>query len=263
MTRWKAALLHLCISALIASIASALLLGLWYPPPYFHAAGGEVLLILVVGVDITLGPLITLIIFKSGKHGLKLDLAIIGIVQAAALAYGFHVMLESRPVFMVAAVDRFVLIDANQLDPKDLAEASQPRWRHLSWTGPVLVAARIPTNPEESNKLLFSALAGKKDVAQLPRYYVDYDKAVQTLLKRAQPLDRLREMHPGHAIEINHWLQQHHTHADQVVWVPIVTRGKDLCMLMNRNTGKPLGAIALNPWMASQQSGARKGSNPD
>lgn len=248
MTRWKAASIHLGISTLIAAIASILLIGVWYPPPYFHAAGGEVLLMLVVGVDVTLGPLMTLIVFKHGKRGLKLDLAIIGGVQAIALIYGFHVMLQSRPVFMVAAVDRFVLVDANQLSPKDVAKASRPQWRHLSWTGPVLVAAQLPSDPKQSNQLLFSALGGK-DVAQLPRYYVDYATAADALVKRAQPLSRLRQMHPSHADQINQWLRQHDIQADNVVWVPIVTRGHDLCMLMNKATGKPLGPFALDPWL--------------
>ena len=65
MSRWKAALIHLCISAAIAAIVSALLLFVWYPPPYFHAGGAGELLVLVVGVDVTLGPLITFIVFKS------------------------------------------------------------------------------------------------------------------------------------------------------------------------------------------------------
>src|SRR5690606_32812168 len=99
-----AALIHLGISAAVAAVASALLMGVWYPPPYFRAAGAERLLLLVVAVDVTLGPLLTLIVFKRGKPGLKFDLAAIGVAQLLALVYGFHVMLLSRPVFLVAAV---------------------------------------------------------------------------------------------------------------------------------------------------------------
>ena len=41
---------------------------------------------LQVSVDVTLGPLITLIIFKPGKKGLLFDLVVIGMMQSAALA---------------------------------------------------------------------------------------------------------------------------------------------------------------------------------
>ena len=247
MSRWKAALIHFGISALVAAIATALLLGVWYPPPYFSAAGAKRLLLLVVGVDVVLGPLLTLIVFKSGKRGLKFDLAAIGLVQVLALAYGFHVMLQSRPVFMVASVDRFVLVAANQLDPADLAAASQPQWRRLSWGGPVLVATQRPDDADERNDLLFSALEGK-DIEKFPRYYVEYEAAASGLLQRAQPLSRLRQMHPSHAGEVDAWLQRHRSEEESIVWLPIVARDADLCMLMDRASGKPLGAIALDPW---------------
>ena len=75
MSRWKAASIHCSISALVGLIVGFLLFGLWYPPPYFHAAGADELILLLVGVDLTLGPLLTLIVFRSGKRGLKFDLA--------------------------------------------------------------------------------------------------------------------------------------------------------------------------------------------
>src|SRR4029078_12975478 len=110
MSRWKAAGIHLSISLLIGLIVGALLFGVWYPPPYFHAAGADQLVLLLVSVDIVLGPLLTLVVFKSGKWGLKFDLTLIAVMQTIALVYGLSVVLRSRPVFLVAAVDRFVLV---------------------------------------------------------------------------------------------------------------------------------------------------------
>src|SRR3982750_4022373 len=99
MSRWKAAGIHLLISCGIGLIVGALLFGVWYPPPYFHAAGADVLVLLLVSVDLTLGRLLTLVVFKSGKRGLKFDLALIAIIQTAALIYGMSIVLVSRPVF--------------------------------------------------------------------------------------------------------------------------------------------------------------------
>lgn len=249
MSRWKAALIHLGISAAIAAIASALLMGIWYPPPFFRADGAQRLLLLVVGVDVVLGPVLTFVVFKPGKPRLRFDLAVISAMQALALIYGFHVMLQSRPVFMVAVVDRFVLVAANDLDAADLAAASQPQWRHLSWSGPVLVATHRPADPEARSKLLFSGLAGK-DIEKFPRYYVDYAQAAAQLLQRAQPLSRLRAMHPAHQGRIDTWLHTHHRRDHQVRWLPIVARDADLIMLMDAATGEPLGALPLDPWQA-------------
>src|SRR4051812_12853702 len=110
MTRWKAAAIHSLISVAVGLIAGALLLGLWYPPPYFHAAGAQELILLLVGVDLVIGPLLTLIVFRWGKPGLAFDLTVISLLQAAALVYGLAIVLQSRPVFLVATVDRFVLV---------------------------------------------------------------------------------------------------------------------------------------------------------
>jgi hypothetical protein len=262
MSRWKAAGIHLCISLVIAGISSALLIGVWYPPPYFHAGGAGKLLALVVGVDISIGPLLTLLVFKAGKRGLKFDLTVIGLLQAAALAYGFHTITSSRPVFMVAAVDRFVLVDADQIASADLAEASQPLWRSLSWTGPVLVAAELPKDPHARDALLFGSLQKGKDVQDYPQYYVPYGRAVSGLLKRAHSIAELRELNPGRGATINRWLASKHLTENQVVWLPIQPRKGDLVMMMDATTGKPLGALPLIAWASDRSDAAPSNHAP-
>lgn len=248
VSRWQAAGLHLCISAVVAAIASGLLLGVWYPPPYFHADGAGKLLALVVGVDVSIGPLLTLLVFKAGKRGLKLDLAVIAILQAVALVYGFHVLVGSRPVFMVAAVDRFVVVSANSISADDLAKVERPEWRHLSWSGPVLVGAALPTNPEQRNALIFSTLQGGKDIQDLPRYYVPYPSVAGGILKHAHPVAMLRHMHPAASAEISRWLRARHLSDSQAVWVPLQARKWDMVMMLHANDGEPIGPIPLDPW---------------
>src|SRR4051794_12122697 len=122
MTRWKAAAIHSSISAAVALLVGALLFGLWYPPPYFHAAGADELILVLVGVDLAVGPLLTLIVFRPGKRGLKFDLVTIGVIQSAALVYGMSIILQSRPIFLVGTLDRFDLVSANEISDADLAE---------------------------------------------------------------------------------------------------------------------------------------------
>src|SRR5438105_2738136 len=112
VTRWQASGLHLLISLALGIAACALMLLVWYPPPLFEAEGGNKLLLILVGVDVILGPLITLIIFRQGKRGLKLDLAAIGILQLVALAYGMHIVFLARPAFIVFVKDRFEIARA-------------------------------------------------------------------------------------------------------------------------------------------------------
>ena len=247
MSRWRAAGIHLSISLAIGLIVLALLFGLWYPPPYFRAAGADELVILLVGVDLTLGPLLTLIVFKSGKKGLKLDLALIGFAQLAALVYGLSVVLATRPVFLVATVDHFSLVSANDLAADDLEQGKMPQFRTLSWTGPRLVGTARPSDPHERSELLFSGLKGK-DIDRLPKYYIDYSNDTAEVLSHAQSLDKLLPNDASAQRLADDWLREHGRDRASVVWLPIRARRHDLTMLVDAKTGIPLGAIAVNPW---------------
>ena len=59
LDRWKASAIHLGLSAAIGAAVVTLMLVLWYPQPYFAAMGGDTLILLLIGVDVVIGPLIT------------------------------------------------------------------------------------------------------------------------------------------------------------------------------------------------------------
>lgn len=237
MSRWKAAGIHLSISICTALVALGLMFGVWYPPPFFHADGAGKLELLLVGVDLTLGPLLTLIIFKSRKKGLKFDLVVIATVQAIALVYGMSVVLRTRPVFLVAAVDRFVLVSASDLSAGDLASGSKPEFRSRSWTGPRLVAALLPTDSAKRSQILTSSLAGK-DIERLPKYYVDYATNVEALLVHAKPLDKLHPQDAATKSVVDKWLARHHRSRSDTVWLPMTAHFSDLTALLDKKTDR-------------------------
>lgn len=247
MSRWKAAGIHLSISVAIGLIVGALLFGVWYPPPFFHAAGADQLVLLLVGVDIVLGPLLTLVVFKSGKWGLKFDLTLIAVVQSVALVYGLSVVLRSRPVFLVAAVDRFSLVSASDIDNADLARGSKPEFRSLSFTGPRLAGTHMPSTWQERNKIMFSATAGR-DIEDYPEYYVDYAASAADLLKRAKSLDALKIRDAEQRQLLDTAIGRTGKPSESIVWVPLVARNANLVMLLDSQTGTPLRAVEINPW---------------
>lgn len=247
MSRWKAAGIHLSISILIGFLVLALLFLVWYPQPYFDASGGQQLVMVLLGVDLVLGPLLTLILFRSGKNGMIFDLWMIGVLQFSALVYGLHVIAEARPAFIVAAVDRFNVVAANELEPVDLEKGSAPEFRSMSWTGPRLVAARSPTDPEKSNALLTSGLAGK-DIEKFPEYYVPYEEEAKSILKRAKSIESLRQSVPQGAPVIDAWLRDHQRSESSVVYLPIVARRASLTMFLDAETAAVLDAVELEPW---------------
>ncbi|MBX3692115.1 TfpX/TfpZ family type IV pilin accessory protein [Dokdonella sp.] len=246
MSRWKAAGIHLAISVLIGLAVLTLVFGVWYPSPYFQAAGGQELTLTLIGIDLVLGPLLTLVVFKAGKPGLRFDLGVIVVVQAAALLYGLHVIASARPAFIVAAVDRFVVVAANEIAPADLAEARDPRFASLPWTGPRLVAARLPSDPKERSDLLFAGFAGR-DVQNQPRYFVDYAEEADHLRARAKPIAALRDRQADAAAAIDAWLKEHAKPESELAWLPVDARKASLTMLLDARTGAVLGVIAIDP----------------
>lgn len=103
---------HLFISLMVFSTLVALMLVYWFPGDLFFMDGGWEGLKLVAMVDLVLGPALTLILFKPGKPGLKLDLSVIAAMQIAALGYGFYTTYHHRVVAVVFADNEFATVSA-------------------------------------------------------------------------------------------------------------------------------------------------------
>ncbi len=247
MSRWKAAAIHLSISALIGLVSAALIFGVWYPRPYGQATGANELVLLLMGVDIVLGPLLTLAVFRSGKRGLKFDLGVIALLQACAFCYGMSIVVRARPAFVVAAVDRFNLVLANDLDAADLAKGHAAPFRSAPWTGPLVVGSEVPQDAAERSKLLMSGMSGK-DIERMPEYYVDYASVAPKLLNRAKPLDQLKGKTSNAQGIIDAWRHDHDSAADSVVWIPLEAPQGSFTMLIDRTNGRPIDALPINPW---------------
>jgi hypothetical protein len=243
MSRWKAAGVHLLLSMAIVGIMVLFMLLVWYPWPLFEAAGGSRLIFILAAVDVTIGPLITLVIFKAGKKGLKFDLSAIALLQLAALGYGIHTVYLARPVYMVFTVDRFDLVLAKDLDPKDLATA-RAEFRRLPLGRPRFIGVQEPTDVATRNKLLDSALQGK-DVQLYPQYYVDYGTQTTLALARAKPLKVLRERNSQ---MVDDFLNGEKLQAEQVKFLPLRAPKRDAAVLLDAHSGAPLKMLLIDPW---------------
>jgi hypothetical protein len=247
MNRFQAAGIHLGLSLIVATLVGCLIYFLWYPPPYFQVSGGNTLMLLIMGVDIVIGPLLTLVVYKAGKKSLRFDLACIGVLQICAFAYGLSVIVRARPVFVVAALDRFIPIYANALDDADLAQAQYPEFAQRSWRGPRLVGAVLPTDTRERNAITFSGVAGK-DLEKFPRYYVPYAQVADAMLARARPLAALAAKSPANAGIIARFVADRHLAMSELAYLPLAGRTESYTMIVSSADKKPIGAVAIDPW---------------
>lgn len=248
LTRWQAGAGHLLLSATIAAAVLAAMIFVWYPPPYFEAAGGNELVLLMVGVDVTLGPLLTLAVFNPAKglRKLRFDLAVIALCQVAALAYGVHVMFVARPAYLVFAVDRFDLVMNNQLFDAELAKAPAP-WNARPLAKPPTIGARIPDDPKLKEESLFIALGGV-DLPQQARFFVTYAEVALEAARRAQPLDALRKLNPQSTGVIDAVVARSGRDELSLGFLPARAPNRDFAVVVDRATGAIVERVMLRPW---------------
>ncbi len=248
LNRWKAAAFHLAISAAIAATVVTLMLVLWYPQPYFEAMGGDTLILLLIGVDVVIGPLITLIVFDPKKKSLRFDLAVIALLQIAALIYGCHVMFDARPVYNVFVVDRFETIAANQVDAGSLAKVTAAEFRTLPLAGPKIIGARQPDDAQRKADIVISAMNGGPDLANLAELYVPYAQTRLEAALAARPLGELAKRQPGEAATIRSFVAGSGRTEEAFGFVPMKARSRDMAVVVDIKTGNVVGILPVYPW---------------
>lgn len=240
--RIRAFLFHLAASVALAVMVTAIVFGVWYPFPLDKAAGVTEIFFIVLGVDVVIGPLLTFVVYKKGKHSLYFDLATIICLQLIAFAYGLWTVAEGRPAWLVFSADRFDLVQAYQIDTRQLDRAS-PEYRTTPWGGAKWVYAVRPDDPEQRKTILFEALFSGLDLAQRPNLYRPFTEAADAVRKYAQPLVELERFnsHSEVAAVLARWPA-----AD--AFLPMMSRVHPVTVLVNKESAQIIAIVDLNPW---------------
>ena len=199
--RVKAFSLHIAISACaLLLVLGTLFLG-WYRWPGWYLTGLLRVLALVVVVDLALGPLLTLVIANPRKPRRELtrDIAIIAVVQFAALVYGAFTLWHGRPVYYTFSADRLELVRAADIEPTDAAEArrNNPEFAPYWYMRPRWVWAPLPDDADKANEIVSSAVFGGKDVIDMPRYFKPWDNGLSALRARLTTVGDIKQLSPA------------------------------------------------------------------
>ncbi len=117
-TRWGAFAGHVVISIAIFAALCGIIYFLLFPGALFFVAGGIDGIKIVAGVDLVLGPLLTLVIYNYAKPRKELirDLAIIAFIQFSALSAGMYVVYQNRPAVVTYVLDTFHALKISQFE---------------------------------------------------------------------------------------------------------------------------------------------------
>ncbi len=110
----RAVLWHLALSLLLSIAIATWLVATWFPSPFTFAAGALTGLLIVVSVDMCLGPMLTFLLIHSKKSVREniLDGCMVAVLQFSALSYGLWQVSLARPVAVVFWQDAFYVVKA-------------------------------------------------------------------------------------------------------------------------------------------------------
>ncbi len=246
VSRRRAFVVHLCLSALVVSAVCAIIFFVWYPAPYFDAKGAWGILRVLVGVDLVLGPALTLILFKPRKPGLLFDLGCIAVVQLSALVYGTTIIYQERPYYTVFAVDRFQVLAKDEVE---LATVPSGRLGDKPFVGPLLVVAVLPQDPQAYQRLLEEVLfEGKLDLDRRPEFWQPYAERSADVIARGTPLETLAQARPDAREEIERFARED----PALIYVPLVGREHDFAFVVDPETATPVGILNVDPWLSGE-----------
>ena len=244
--RLRASGIHLGISLTIAALAALLVFALWYPYPYREISGGRELFLLVVVVDVMLGPLITLAVFNRAKPKAELrrDLAMVGLIQLAALGYGLWTVFLARPVHMVFEYDRFRVVHAVDI-PLELTQQNRSGVDALPLTGPTLLALRPFKDNKEEMEATLAALQGVSLSAR-PELWQPYSQARERVLQAAKPVQALKSRFTNQIVTLDAAVAQTGRPAEALVYLPLISRQAAWTVLLDAVTAAPLAYVPLD-----------------
>lgn len=245
--RLTASAAHLGISLCIAA-AALLVFAVWYPYPYREVSGGRELFLILITVDVLLGPLITLAIFDRRKpvRELVLDLTVVGCIQLAALAYGLWTVAAARPVHLVFEFDRLRVVHAIDI-PEELVAKAPPGVVPEPWRGPTLLAVRPFHDANEKMDATLAALQGVQLGAR-PDLWQSYAAARDRIIAAARPAAALKQSHPAQAGLIDSVLRSLGRDPNRTLYLPLVSRKSAWTALLDPQTAEVVGFVPLDPF---------------
>ena len=250
MTRKKAFLIHFGLSLLIVSTCFLMILVAWYPGYYFRIFAATEVLKVLIGVDLVLGPLLTLILFRPGKPGLRFDISVVAMLQICALVFGLHVIYQERPYFTVFSIDRFEVLAKKDVD---MARVDPALLRDKSWNEPVLVMAEMPKDQRERDKLVEETLfEGKPDIQYRPELWLPYSEATEEIFSKARPVAQLLQKVPAAQAEVGVFSKKS-VSGERFVYLPIMGKQDVFTLVLDPDTRLPVGLIDQDPWKVESE----------
>ncbi len=214
----------------------------WYRWPGWYLADAARVTLVLACVDLVAGPLLTFVIAGEAKSRkvLARDIAVIGVMQLAALAYGALSLWHGRPLYYAFSEDVLQLVQAYDLDDSESSFARRqeaplaPHWYSL----PRWIWAPLPQDPSEHDRIVASAVNGGDDVISIPRYYRTWEAGLPTLRTQLKRIEDVKYFSGREKSRLTERVRAAGLAPDEANSMALIGRGRPLLAVFDPATMK-------------------------
>lgn len=248
--RLRAFGLHLLASITALSLILGSLYFGWYRWPAWHLTDVSHVVVVMVGVDVVLGPLLTFVIARSSKSRRELtrDIAAIVAVQLCALIYGSVSLWNGRPLYYAFSENVLQLVQAYDIDAHEMTLGRQqnpelaPHWYSL----PRWIWAPLPEAAQERQKIVSAAILGGDDVISMPRYFKRWDQGLPALRKQLKKVDDVGYFQPADKKKLKEQMRRAGLAIELPNAMPLTGRGQPMLAVFDPISAKIVGIFEPN-----------------
>lgn len=233
--------IHFLCSVLSVLIASAVIFGLWYSAPLAKALGVTQLFLMLILIDVVIGPLFGWLVYKEGKKTLKFDLSVVIILQIFAFGYGFYTIAQGRPAWIVYDAAAFVVVKNSDINKQNI-NLAEAEFQQPSWLEPAFVALDLQSSKAQGGDML-NAAGDERMTIRSPVNYANLAKAKQKINYSALPLSLLEEYNSKEDVQ-----KTVKKYPNANAWVGLSAPVQDMVVLINKENAEVIKIVDLRPW---------------
>ena len=241
--RLRASSIHFSISAVVFVITLYLIVFHWYPGALFSTDGGWVGVKILIGVDLVLGPLLTLIIFNpnKAKRLIFIDFSIITAIQISAFSWGLYAIYNQQPLAITFHNGNFYSIKYDALKPQKNAKPSDLTLLSRQ-SPPVLFTKRPETENETKTVLDFDFLSGIP-ASQVVFLQQPIEEHLEEIQKHALDIRRLSKAEPTLGSQLERFLKDNNGNIDDYIYINFSGNYGEAILILNQQ-GKMINYLS-------------------
>ena len=242
----RAFAIHIAISAVVFTAVILVVLALWFPVPYFRIDGGLAMIALAAAVDLVIGPLITLLVYRPHRRDNAINFAVIAFLQSAALTWGVHVLYSQRPIY-AAYVGGPVRTFFPVTEPLIRSTPPAAELRARLNGHPPLVFIPLASDPAQARGMLMSALMGGPSLLSSTHLWLPVEgRALAAIVDEARDRAALEALAADAGGLIDEFLAERGARFEDFAFVPLRGRYSSALLALRKRDGTVAGVIYAN-----------------